>query len=68
MYLKFDYMDLSRISIGDSYRHNSGDSASPCLLALATLGVATQKGLFLFMSLLPRWPGQVQLVSLSPAL
>jgi hypothetical protein len=29
------------------------------VLALATLGDATQIGLFLFMSLCPRWPRQV---------
>ncbi len=40
------------------------------LLALATLGDATQTGLFLFMSRRPRWPRQVSdcRVSLSPAL
>ncbi len=35
-------------------------TATLIVLALATLGDATQIGLFLFMSLCPRWPTQVQ--------
>ncbi len=42
------------------------------LLALATLGDATEIGLFLFMSRCPKWPRQVQVcrcrLSLSPTL
>jgi hypothetical protein len=34
-------LELSRISIGESKRDNTGDSDSHYLLALATLGVAT---------------------------
>ncbi len=34
-------------------------TATRIVLALATLGDATQIGLFLFMSLCPRWPRQV---------
>ena len=38
---------------------NASDSDSHYLLALSTLGDATQKGLFPFLSLRPRWPRQV---------
>jgi len=38
---------------------NNGDSDNHYLFALATLGDMTQIGLFLFMSLRPRWPRQV---------
>jgi hypothetical protein len=34
-------------------------TATLIVLALATLGDVTQIGLFLFMSLRPRWPRQV---------
>jgi len=34
-------------------------TATLIVLALATLGDAAQIGLFLFMSLCPRWPSQV---------
>ncbi len=34
-------------------------TATSIVLALATLGDAAQIGLFLFMSLCPRWPRQV---------
>jgi hypothetical protein len=38
---------------------NNGNSDNHYLFALATLGDMTQIGLFLFMSLRPRWPRQV---------
>ncbi len=61
--------------IGDTVSKTAGNSdrrRNLTVLALATLGNATQIGLFLFMSCRPRWPRQVSdcrvSLSLSPAL
>ncbi len=53
-------LNLSRVYIGKSYAIMPATATVTIVLAMATLGDATQIGLFLFMSLHPRWPRQVQ--------
>ncbi len=61
--LKAYFQSLPIVYIGEVCKRNRKRQQHETVLALATLGDVTQKGLFLFMLLHPRWPREVVTVT-----